>query len=167
MTTLRCAIQRWAEKFGWRRESSSEVSKELARDLALPPELVSEVLDQAVADLHELARTDDAGDPAPILHKAISKLASYGAQSPFDEATLNRCLNEVPEPHLTILSYYKSGMKQQDIAARLRMDEASVSRSLVKTYANLRTRMLELRDDGKKKPASVRSSGHRPVNQSH
>ncbi len=167
MTTLRCAIHRWLEKIGWRRSSSSAVSYELARDLALPPEIVSAVLAQAIADLNDLARHDDAGDPTPILHKAISKLASHGGHSPFDEAALHRCLNEISEPHLTILRHYKRGMKQQEIAAQLGMDEDSVNRSLVRSYADLRMKMLGVRDDEERHTPMIRSPSHQPIKQSH
>ena len=167
MTTLRGAIRQWLEKIGWRRSRSSAISYELARDLALPPDIVSQVLDQVTADLDDLARHDDAGDPGPILNKAIGKLASHGAHSPFDEAALNRCLNGISEPHVSIIRHYRNGMNQQQIAARLCMDEESVSRSLVKTYADLRMKMLGEPNNEVQRTPPLHTQHPRAAKQSH
>jgi hypothetical protein len=61
---------------------------------------------------------------------------------PLDEAALTFHLQQVPEPHLTILRHYRTGMKHTEIAELLQMDKQAVLRSLVKTYADLRMKMI-------------------------
>jgi DNA-directed RNA polymerase specialized sigma subunit len=142
MIALRRAIREWLERVGWRRGHSSAVSRDLAHDLGVPPEVVSRVLEQTAADLRQLAAVDDASDARPIINKAIDELAKYGYHSrPCEEAMMERCLEELPERDLTILRHFKQGRKHREIAELMGTDVDSVRRSLVKTYADLRMKM--------------------------
>ena len=142
MTALRRAIRDWLQRVSWRREHASAVSRSLAHDLGIPPDVVSRVLEQTAADLRQLAAVDEASDARPIINKAIDELAKYGYHSrPFEEAMMERCLEELPERDLTILRHFKQGKKHREIAALMGTDVESVRRSLVKTYADLRMKM--------------------------
>jgi DNA-directed RNA polymerase specialized sigma subunit len=142
MTALRHVIREWLERVGWRRKHASAVSRSLAQDLGVPPDVVSRVLEQTAADLRQLAAVDDSSDARPIINKAIDELAKYGHQSrPCEEAMMERCLEQLPERDLTILRHFKQGKKHREIAALIGTDVESVRRSLVKTYADLRMKM--------------------------
>jgi DNA-binding MarR family transcriptional regulator len=139
MSTLRRAIRQGLHKLGWSRRQTIAAGRDLARDLALPPEIVSKILDQAAADLRDIGTADGC----LIVNKAVNELAKYGLHSqPLDETALKFHLQQVPEPHLTILRHYRSGMKHGEIAELLQMDKQTVLRSLVKTYADLRMKMI-------------------------
>jgi hypothetical protein len=141
MITLFHGIGHWLHGLGRRRNASTIAGRDLARDLALPPEIVSQILDQAAADLRKLE--PDNGDAVPIISKAVRELASHGFHAqPLDDAALTRYLKQVQEPHLTILDHYRAGMKHTEIAALLHMDKQAVLRSLAKTYADLRMKMM-------------------------
>lgn len=143
MTSLRRAIQDWLYKVGWRRDESSAISRSLAQDLGVPAEVVSRVLKQTTADLRELAAVDDASDARHIINKAIDELAKHGCGSrPSEEAMMERCLEELPERDLTILRHFKQGKKHREIAELIGADVETVRRSLVKTYADLRMKMM-------------------------
>jgi hypothetical protein len=143
MATLRCSIRQGLEKLGWTRRQTIAAGRDLARDLALPPEIVSQVLDQAAADLRTIGTAEDTADASLIIDKALNELAKHGFHAqPLDETALNFYLQQVPEPHLTILGHYRAGMKHAEIAALLQMDRQIVLRSLVKTYADLRMKMM-------------------------
>jgi DNA-directed RNA polymerase specialized sigma subunit len=142
MTALRHVIREWLKRVGWRRRHASAVSRSLAQDLGVPPDVVSRVLEQTAADLRQLAAIDDASDARPIINKAIDELAKYGYHSrPCEEAMMERCLEQLPERDLTILRHFKQGKKHREIAALMGTDVESVRRSLVKTYADLRMKM--------------------------
>lgn len=154
MTTLRRVIRHWLKikkvdlkKAGWSGRASRATSRNLALDLGLPVEVVSRVLDQAAADLRNLGAMDDAADPRPVVNKAVDELAKFGFHSqPFDAAALDRCLQELAEPDLDILRHFKQGMKQAEIAALMGTDVETVRRSLVRTYAGLRIKMMGWQD---------------------
>lgn len=143
---LRRAIQRCRNFIGWRRPSRT--GARLARDLGMPPDVVSRVLDQAAADLRNLAAKGDAADARPVINKAVNELAKFGFRSqPFDTAAMGRCLKQLAEPDLAILRHFKEGMKHAEIAALMGTDVESVRRSLVRTYADLRIKMMGCDDD--------------------
>lgn len=149
MTALRRVIRHWLERVGWRRGQGSAVSRSLAQDLGVPPEVVSRVLEQTTADLRQLAAIDEASDARPIINKAIDELAKYGYHSrPCEEALMEQCLDELPERDFTILRHFKQGKKHREIAALMGTDVESVRRSLVKTYADLRMRLRSHGGDG-------------------
>src|SRR5688572_30108468 len=98
MTALRRAIRDWLERVGWRRAHAATVSRSLAHDLGVPPEVVSRVLEQTAADLRQLAAVDEASDARPIINKAIDELAKYGYHSrPHEEALMERCLEQLSD----------------------------------------------------------------------
>jgi hypothetical protein len=149
ITLLRC-VRHWLHAPGWRRGAVTNTGHDLARDLELPPDVVSKVLDQAAADLRNIGTTGAACDAFLVINKAISSLANHGFHArPLDEAALTVYLQEVPEPHVTILRHYREGMKYTQIAVLMNMDKAVVLRSLVKTYADLRMKMIGGRQQGK------------------
>lgn len=149
MTALRRVLRDWLQRVGLRRGPTSAVSRSLAQDLGVPPEVVSRVLEQTAADLRQLAAIDDASDARPIINKAIDELAKYGYHSrPCEEALMERCLEELPERDLTILRHFKQGKKHREIAELMGTDVQSVRRSLVKTYADLRMRMRSFEGGG-------------------
>ena len=149
MTALHRAIRHWLQKVSWRRGHGTAVSRSLAHDLGVPADVVSRILDQTAADLRQLAAADEAADARPVINKAIDELAKYGYQSrPVEEAMMERCLEQLPERDLAILRYFKQGKKHKDIAALMSTDVESVRRSLVKTYADLRMKMMTLEDGG-------------------
>lgn len=149
MTALRRVLRDWLQRVGWRRGQASAVSRSLAHDLGVPPEVVSRVLERTAADLRELAEIDEASDARPIINKAIDELAKYGYRSPpYEEAMMEQCLQQLPERDLTILRHFKQGKKHREIAELMGTDLDSVRRSLVKTYADLRMRMRSFEDGG-------------------
>jgi len=142
MTALRRVLRDWLERVGWRQDEASAVSRSLAHDLGVPPDVVSRVLQQTTADLRDLAAVDDASDARPIINKAIDELSKYGYHSrPHEEALMERCLEALPERDFAILKHFKQGRKHREIAALMGTDIESVRRSLVKTYADLRMKM--------------------------
>ena len=153
MTTLRRVIRHCLDKIGvrqsaWGDRATRATSRNLAQDLGLPPEVVSRVLDQAAADLRNLAANSDTADARPVINKAVNELAKFGFRSqPFDTAAMDRCLEQLSEPDLAILRHFKEGMKHAEIAALMGTDVESVRRSLVKTYADLRIKMMGWDDD--------------------
>ena len=141
MTALRRALRAWLERVGWRLGHGT-VSRSLAQDLGVPPEVVNRVLEQTAADLRQLAAIDDASDARPIINKAIDELAKYGYHSrPCEEAMMERCLEELPDHDFTILRHFKQGKKHREIAELMGTDVDTVRRSLIKTYADLRMKM--------------------------
>ena len=142
MTALRRVIRDWLQRVGWRRGQTEAVSRGLAQDLGVPPDVVNRVLEQTAADLRQLAAVDDASDARPIINKALDELAKYGYHSrPYEEAMMERCLDELPERELDILRLFKQGKKHREIAELMGTDVQSVRRSLVKTYTDLRMKM--------------------------
>jgi DNA-directed RNA polymerase specialized sigma subunit len=128
----------------------SATSARLARDLGVPQDAVSRILDRTAADLRQLseAESDDA-DARPIIDRAVSELSKLGFQSrPIEEAAMDRYLQELPERDYQILLQFKLGKKHSEIAALLNTTVESVRHSLVKTYAELRMRMIGSTDDG-------------------
>jgi DNA-directed RNA polymerase specialized sigma subunit len=148
MAALRRAIRQWLDKMRWRRNDANPITRDLAHDLGMPTDVVSQILEQTAAELRELGDVDDAGDPRPIIHKALNEIAKYGYHSrPFEEAAMERCLTELPERDLTILRHFKQGKKHREIAEMMGMDLESVRRSLIKTYSDLRMQLMSSNDD--------------------
>lgn len=147
-TTLRRAICHWLERKGWRKVPS-QVSIDLAKDLGLPTDAVSRVLDRTAAELRDFAWSDETSDARIIINRAVNELAQYGYRSqPFQEAAMNQYLEQLGEPDISILRHFKSGMRHIDIARLMGTDVESVRRSLVKTYADLRMKLSGWEDDG-------------------
>src|SRR5687767_10164835 len=142
MTALRRVIRDWLERVGRRRGQTEAVSRSLAQDLGVPHDVVNRVLEQTAAELRELAAIDEASDARPIINKAMDELAKYGYQArPYEEAIMERCLEQLPERDLNILRLFKQGKKHREIAELMGTDVESIRRSLVKTYTDLRMRM--------------------------
>lgn len=148
MSTLRRAIRYWLHRAGWRHDATTAAGISLARDLGLPPDAVSRILDQTAAELRELSEQDEAGDARPIINKAIEEIAKFGYHPrPCDEEVLDQFLDELAEPDISILRHFKQGMKHRQIADLMGTDVDSVRRSLVKTYSDLRMRMMGPEDE--------------------
>jgi DNA-directed RNA polymerase specialized sigma24 family protein len=144
---LHHAIRRCLTFVRWRRRPSSAGAR-LAYDLGLQEDVVSRVLDEVAADLRKLAAKGDAADARPAINKAVNELAKFGFCSrPFDTEAMDRCLKQLAEPDLAILRHFKEGMKHAEIAALMGTDVPSVRRSLVRTYADLRIKMMGWDDD--------------------
>lgn len=139
------AIRQFIGKLSHGR-ATSVISLSLAQDIGLPADVVTRVLDQAAADLRNLE--PNGSGVQTIIKKAVTELKQHDLHSqPFDTAAMDRCLKELAEPDLAILRHFKEGMKHADIAALLGTDVESVRRSLVRTYADLRIKMMGW-DDG-------------------
>ena len=142
MTALRRVIRDWLERVGRRRGQTEAVSRSLAQDLGVPHDVVNRVLEQTAAELRELAAVDEASDARPIINKAMDELAKHGYHSrPYEEAIMERCLEQLPERDLNILRLFKQGKKHREIAELMGTDVESIRRSLVKTYTDLRMKM--------------------------
>lgn len=128
----------------------SSTSVRLARDLGLPHDEVSRILDRTAADLRKLSECEsDDVDARPIIDRAVSELSMLGFESrPFEEAAMERYLKELPERDYQILRLFKLGKKHSEIATLLDTNIDAVRSSLVKTYAELRMRMISSTDDG-------------------
>ena len=162
MRSLRRRVRHWLEPVREPREAASEptathapsvdsgTSARLARDLGLPHDEVSRILDRTAADLRQLSDSEsDDVDARPIIDRAVSELAKLGFESrPFEEAAMEQFLRELPERDYQILRLFKLGSKHSEIAARMDTTVEAVRSSLVKTYAELRMRMIGSSDDG-------------------
>lgn len=148
MRSLRRVIRHWLSRMGWPRDAQTEASEKLARDLRLPSDMVSSILDRTAADLRKLSR-EDAGnlDARPIIDRAVNDLSKLGFHSrPVEESIMDRYLDELPDTDYQILRCFKQGMRHLEIADLLNMSVDEVRDSLVKTYADLRMRMLDSND---------------------
>jgi DNA-directed RNA polymerase specialized sigma subunit len=156
MRSLRRTLRHWLERMGWPRGAESIASARLARDLGLPNDAVSRILDRTAADLRKLSITEsDDVDARPIIDRAVNELSQLGFQPrPFEEAAMERYLRELPERDYQILRYFKLGKKHSEIAALMDTNVEAVRSSLVKTYADLRIRMITGDDDGGGMPAN-------------
>ena len=170
--SLRRAIRQWLSRIGWPRDAQTAAGEKLAHDLGLPTDMVSCILDRTAADLRKLARPDaDDIDARPIIDRAVHELAKLGFHSrPFEEAIMERYLHELPDRDYHILRYFKQGKKHSEIAELLNTSVESVRRSLVRTYAELRVRLINSTDgddggmpSGAPPPAS---SSFKPIKQS-
>lgn len=148
MRSLRRAIRQWMERLGWPRGAESIASAKLAEDLGLPNEAVSRILDRTAAELRKLsAGTSDTVDARPIIDRAVNELSKFGFHArPIEEAVMERYLQELPDRDYQILRYFKLGKKHDEIAALMDTNVEAVRSSLVKTYADLRLRMIDLPD---------------------
>ena len=149
MRSLRRAIRHWMERVGWPRGAESVASAKLAQDLGLPNDAVSRILDRTAADLRKLSTdTAETVDARPIIDRAVTELSKLGFHSrPFEEAAMERYLQELPDRDYRILRYFKLGKKHSEIASLMDTNVEAVRSSLVKTYADLRIRMINLTDD--------------------
>ncbi|WP_116811546.1 hypothetical protein [Steroidobacter cummioxidans] len=149
MRSLRRTVRHWLEWVRGSRGAESTTSARLAHDLGLPGDQVSRILDRTAADLRKLSATDsDDADARPIIDRAVNELSRLGFQSrPFEEATMERYLQELPQRDYQILRHFKLGKKHSEIAQLMDTDEEAVRSSLVKTYAELRIRMISSTDD--------------------
>lgn len=154
--TLRRAMRNALERMGWPQAAESIASARLARDLGLPNNEVSRILDRTAADLRKLSRIEsDDIDARPIIDRAVSDLSKLGFQSrPFEEAAMERYLQELPDRDYQILRHFKAGKRHSEIATLMDTDVEMIRSSLVKTYADLRIRMISTDDDGGGLPAS-------------
>jgi DNA-directed RNA polymerase specialized sigma subunit len=156
MRSLRRTLRHWLEWIRRIRGAESTASARLAQDLGLPREEISRILGRTAADLRQLSETDsDDVDARPVIERAVNELAKLGIHSrPFEEAAMERYLRELPERDYQILRYFKLGKKHSEIAELMATDTETVRRSLVKTYADLRIRMMSSTgDDGGGEPA--------------
>ena len=144
LRSLRRVIRNWLCRLGWRPAARAVASERLAQDLGLPTNAVSDILDSTVAELRKLADKDgDNLDARPIIDRAVQQLGRLGFNSPpLEEAIMDRYLRELPERDYQILRYFKQGRKHREIAELLGTNLDSVRCSLVRTYADLRIRML-------------------------
>jgi len=149
MRSLRRTVRHWLEWIRGSRGAESATSIRLAHDLGLPSDQVSRILDRTAADLRKLSATDsDDADARPIIDRAVNELSRLGFQSrPVEEATMERYLQELPQRDYQILRHFKLGKKHSEIAELMNTDEEAVRSSLVKTYADLRIRMISSTDD--------------------
>ena len=138
-----------------RSHTKSDVSLSLAKDLGIPYDVVNRVLEQTAADLDELAAVDDTSDAGPIINKAMDEIAKYGCRSrPYEEAIMERCLEQLPERDLNILRLFKQGKKHREIAELMGTDVESIRGSLVQTYTDLRMKMRDFDGDEPVKKAA-------------
>jgi DNA-directed RNA polymerase specialized sigma24 family protein len=132
-------------KLRWRRSCVTTVSRNLADDLGVPEDAIHRILDQTAADLREAESDQDCG---PIINKAIEELNKYAPEPrPFEEATMERCLGELPEREFTMLRHFKQGKKHREIAELMDTDVESVRRTLIQTYSDLRMKMRAVYTD--------------------
>lgn len=155
-------IREWLERLKWRRSNVAAVSRSLALDVGVPPESIDRIIREAMTELRDAEAKGEAADAWPIINKAINEIGRYGCNShPSEVAIIERYLDELPERDFSILCQFQQGKKHRDIAALMRTDVESVRCSLVKTYANLRMRMINSGGGG-----GVRS-GHKPAARFH
>lgn len=123
-------------------------STTLARDLGLPTDDVSRILGRTDAALRRLSLLDsDDVDARPIIDRAVSELSNLGIQSrPFEEAAMEQYLCELPDLDYQILMEFKAGKSRCHIAEIVNTDVETVRTSLVRTYANLRIRIIQSSD---------------------
>ncbi len=154
MRSLRRRIFRWLERIGWPQGAEAAASARLARELGLPNEAVSRILERTASDLRKLSENEsDEIDARPIIERAVNELSKLGFQArPFEEAAMERYLQELPERDYQILRYFKLGKKHREIAELMETDIESVRASLVKTYADLRLRMISSDPEGGGQP---------------
>jgi hypothetical protein len=157
MRSLLRAVRHVMERWGWPQGAESIASARLARDLGLPNDAVSRILDRTADDLRKLSAIESEDvDARPIIDRAVSDLSKLGFQSrPFEEAAVERYLQELPDTDYQILRHFKAGKKHSEIAELMGTNVAAVRSSLVKTYADLRIRMISTDDDGGGVPASA------------
>jgi RNA polymerase sigma factor (sigma-70 family) len=170
ITSLRRAIRHWLQRIGWSRDAQSLAGEKLAQDLGLPADLVSGILDRTAADLRKLSSVDaDDLDARPIIERAVHDLSKLGFHSrPFEEELMEQYLQQLPDRDYEILRHFKQGRKHSEIAELMGTNVESVRRSLVKTYADLRVRMIDSNDgDGGGMPTapSTPNSFNEPMKQ--
>lgn len=139
-------LQQMLARFGW--PSLAKVSRELARDFALPHDAVASVLMEAMTDLRALCQTDEYADARPIIDKAAQRLqALHAASEPDDrhDSLMERYLHELAPKDYQVLRYFKEGKRHAEIAELMKTDVPTVRSSLVRTYSELRIRQSELR----------------------
>lgn len=150
MRSLRRKMRHMLEWMGWPPGAEAIASARLAEDLGLPNSEVSRILGRTAADLRKLSEVEsDDVDARPIIERAVNELSKLGFHTrPFEEATMERYLQELPDRDYEILRHFKLGEKHSEIAEAMSLDVEEVRSSLVKTYADLRIRMITSTDDG-------------------
>jgi DNA-directed RNA polymerase specialized sigma subunit len=121
-----------------------EAANELSLDCGLPAEQVSEILNRATAELRELADQDTGTfDARPIIDRAVKELFDRGFQlRPFENSVMEKYLQELSFSDYQILLHHQHGWKHSQISELMEVSVETVQRSLVKTYAELRMRMM-------------------------
>lgn len=153
MSSLRRAIRHCLDRIGWRHAPDAQAPKPTP-EVANSPDVVSSILDRTAADLRKLSTSDEDFDARPIIDRAVQELGQLGFQSrPVEEEVMDRYLEELPETDYQILRHFKQGMKHTEIAELMGTDVNSVRSSLIKTYSDLRMRMLGSDDGGGGLPA--------------
>lgn len=154
MKSLRRAIQKLLERFGW-GSAETKANESSAPEAGSSPDMVSSILDRTAADLRQLSMSEDENvDARPIIDRALRELSQLGFQpSPFEEQLMDRYLAELPPLDYQILALFKQGRKNCEIAEQLNTDVISVRTSLINTYAELRMRMIGSDDGGGGLPA--------------
>jgi RNA polymerase sigma factor (sigma-70 family) len=150
MRSLRRAIRHWLHRAGWLRDDCSEASDKLAQELGLPTDTVGDIFERAAADLRKLSDEDGDGMEARrIIERAAHDLSKLGFhRKPLESAIMEQYLRQLPDLDYQILRHFKQGRKHQEIAESMGMSVDAVRRSLVKTYAELRVRMIESHGGG-------------------
>jgi hypothetical protein len=122
----------------WPAREKWAVTKDFALEAGLDDAVVARVFDDMADQLRS-----NADNPAAYIETAIGELSRHGLDvAPLDEAALEKLLSAVPEPDATIMREYKSGKLHWQIAEQMGIAPAVVMRSLARTYADLRVRML-------------------------
>lgn len=116
-------------------------SARLASDLRLPADAVRGIIARTCHDLRQLPEAGDA-DARPIIDRAASDLGKLGQSLPFEEGVMWSYLQKLPDRDFQILCQFRAGMKQGEIAALMNTSIETVRSSLVRTYADLRNRMI-------------------------
>jgi RNA polymerase sigma factor (sigma-70 family) len=148
MRSLRRAIRHWLHRAGWLRDDCSEASDKLAQELGLPTDTVGDIFERAAADLRKLS-DDDGAEARRIIERAAHDLSKLGFhRKPLETAIMEQFVRQLPDRDYQILRHFKQGRKHQEIAESLGMSVDAVRCSLVKTYAELRVRMIEAHGGG-------------------
>jgi hypothetical protein len=117
------------------------VARDLANECGADTGKMADVLDRTAADLRALGGKTDA--VLGVIQRTVTGTVELGYfEKALDEQALGRYLNEMSEPDRAILNEHRSGKSYRAIASLLGMDKEAVLRSLVRTYADLRMRIL-------------------------
>lgn len=122
-----------------RRRELHEASLELANDFGVPLQDVADIMENTIAAL-------DAVDPETTSAQDILAVASAGLSqlttNSIDNGLIEECVLSLQEPHRSIFLSFQSNMPQTEIAHLTGLTVAEVSKSLVQSYATLRTQCI-------------------------